>query len=141
MSKSQNPEVATAVAALLALPKAERDESLPIVHKLLKNLGNEPEKVKFRSVKLTNTRIRNAIAEVPAAKALMLACDFKEEGESLVAAEGAAEKAREALAFLEEASASYLLSVEYVGHAGAVRCVCALFDGSIVTGAMDNVVG
>lgn len=140
LSKAEDPQVASRAGDFLSLPKSVRESSLPVVMKLLGNLTSDPSNEKFRSIRLTNPKIKATIADVPAAKALLLACGFSEAGESLVAGEGAEAKGREALALLEEATAGYGLSVEFTGHAGAVRCVCALPDGGVATGAMDNVV-
>jgi len=140
LSKAKDPVVADKTMALLGLPKAKQDASLTIITKLLQNLVKEPGNEKFRSVRLSNAKIKAAIGDIPEAKAVMLACGFVEQGENLVATSGAEDKASEALAVIEEATGSYTLSVEYSGHAGAVRCVCALPDGVVATGAMDNVV-
>mmetsp|Transcript_7416 Transcript_7416/g.17557 ORF Transcript_7416/g.17557 Transcript_7416/m.17557 type:complete len:629 (+) Transcript_7416:43-1929(+) len=140
LSQAKDQGVGERVAAFLALPKSGRDESLKIVLKLLKNLVKEPENAKFRSVKFTNPKIRAAIVDVPEAKGLLCACGFEEKDEGLVAGDEAEVKSREAVALLETATADYVLSTEFSGHAGAVRCVCALPDGQVATGAMDNVV-
>mmetsp|Transcript_75165 Transcript_75165/g.178634 ORF Transcript_75165/g.178634 Transcript_75165/m.178634 type:complete len:636 (+) Transcript_75165:175-2082(+) len=139
LSQAKNVEVMERASALLSLPKDKQGAAIKTVTTLLENLVKDPENAKFRSVRLSNAKIKAAIVDVQEAMQLMLACGFAQQEDNLVAGDGAEAKAAEALGILRDATAVYQLSRE-LAHGSAVRCLCSLPDGSLVTGAMDNIV-
>mmetsp|Transcript_49150 Transcript_49150/g.114948 ORF Transcript_49150/g.114948 Transcript_49150/m.114948 type:complete len:629 (-) Transcript_49150:75-1961(-) len=139
LSQAANPEVVEKAYALATLPKPKLEKCLKIVTTLLQNLVKEPDNAKYRSVRLSNAKIQAAVVEVSEAMELMLACGFSKQEDQLVAGDGAEAKAAEALESILNATAEFQLSAE-LSHGSAVRCICAMPDGSVVTGAMDNVV-
>lgn len=116
--------------------------TLQILKTLLSNLVKEPGEEKFRRVKLTNAKISKALSS-PGAEEMLVSAGFVRSGEALevraeLAGEGLSGLARAALEALDSCGGRLLsaqLRVE-----GAVRSVCALPDGGLASGSMDNAV-
>ncbi|CAK0909735.1 unnamed protein product [Prorocentrum cordatum] len=135
-----------AAAALRANPSgalAEAD-SVGVVAKLLGNLARSPGEEKFRRVRVGNSKISKALG-CDGARELLAAAGFAEAGDALevpaqVPAAEVAAAAREALEALASVGLGPFLLAAQLRADSAVRCVCALPQGGLATGAMDNLV-
>lgn len=67
--------------ALRAMPIDVAMASIEIIEKLCRNACSQPGEEKFRRIKLSNERIRAAIAEVPGAKEALIEMGWEEERE------------------------------------------------------------
>jgi len=70
--------------AMRALPLDKALETLALIDKLTRNVMKDQREPKFRKINLTNDKIKNLIADVPNAIALLAEMGWVQEADSLV---------------------------------------------------------
>eukprot|EP00928_Gymnodinium_smaydae_P023491 TRINITY_DN19368_c0_g4_i1.p1 TRINITY_DN19368_c0_g4~~TRINITY_DN19368_c0_g4_i1.p1 ORF type:complete len:674 (-),score=113.19 TRINITY_DN19368_c0_g4_i1:148-2097(-) len=136
---ASSPVDAAIVSLKSNAPAALKDAgSVQVLSTLLGNLAKNPAEEKFRRVKLSNAKIAKALS-CTGAEALLLAAGFVKSDEFLEVPSGAdvSSSAQAALDALTSAFGEFMLAAQLRAE-GAVRCVCALPNGKLATGAMDN---
>ena len=111
--------------------------------KALRNLESDPLNDKFRTLRTTNKVIAAKIMNVRGGVQLLAVAGFRSEGEFLVVkatdGPGVAAAAKAVADALEKGDGSYAVKA-ILSHPACVRGVAMGRDGSLATGALDNVV-
>lgn len=107
--------------ALRSMPLPQAECTLEILEKLCRNTAQAPAEEKFRRIKLTNEKIKAAVADVPGATDSLLEMGWVAEDEALVLPAGVKLTHHEHLAKIIDAKQFYKKEAEKAKKASNPR--------------------